>query len=37
MKTPVCNEGLDPRLESLEPRLLLAADVVISEIMYLAR
>jgi len=36
MKTGVCRGGLGPRLESLEPRLLLAADVVISEIMYQA-
>ena len=34
MKTPVYNPGPGPALESLEPRLLLAADVILSEIMY---
>ncbi|MGB2820196.1 MAG: CotH kinase family protein, partial [Phycisphaerae bacterium] len=34
MSTVVRDGGSGPRLESLEPRLLLAADVVISEIMY---
>jgi len=36
MKTSVCRGDLGPTLEPLEPRLLLAADVVISEIMYQA-